>query len=160
MSFRVSVRSAVRSRFFDQLLGDRAAALGHATGARVDPKGADQAANVETGVLEEAIVFHRDHGVDERARQLGEADRTMLVAGFVAGAGEHFALELGVLGREAVDTNNQSAMRSPLAQAESQAVRGFSRDWPACSGAGGTSQASRVRRNVPGHGRIASSTSV
>ena len=62
-----------------QLLGDRAAALPHVTGGEILQRSPHDAREIVTAVLIEFVVFHRDDGIDQIARDLVVGNRLSIL---------------------------------------------------------------------------------
>ena len=77
----------------DELLRDRAPAFFDSAGAQVGPGRAHQRTTVEPPVLEEPLVFSREHGIDQDPRRLLEPDGPVVFSGPVRRAPEHLGLQ-------------------------------------------------------------------
>ena len=71
------------------------ATLHHASGPQVGPGRAEQAADIEGAVVEEAMILSGQHGIEEHQRHVGQAHGAVLLAGPVVGAGQDLGLERG-----------------------------------------------------------------
>ena len=69
----------------DELLRDRRAALDHLAGRGVDVRGSQQRAQVEAGVIVEALVLDRDHRVADHVGDLRGTDEHPVLPGVQGG---------------------------------------------------------------------------
>ena len=104
-----------------ELLGDGGAALHDAPRAQVGPRRPQQAARVHPAVLEEAMVLGGEDRVDEDQGHLGQPHGTVVFAGAVVGAGQHFRLEGGGADVVAIACDARDAL---VARLEPDALRG------------------------------------
>ena len=77
------------------LHGNGAAALHARPMAQVGPGGAEDADRINAGMLEEAPVLDRQHGVSQHFGDVVEIDGAAFLTGVIEQAGEHFRLDFG-----------------------------------------------------------------
>ncbi len=77
----------------DELLGDRAPALGHLAGAGIDPHRPREALEVEGPVLEEPVVLDGEHRVEQSLGRVGKLDRPIVFPRLIGTARQNLALE-------------------------------------------------------------------
>ena len=83
----------------DELLGERAAALGEPAAPEVHPDGAGHGPDVHPGMLEEPVILGGQHGLDEVLRHGRERDRVPQLVGGPPEPRQRLGLELDLLQR-------------------------------------------------------------
>ena len=78
-----------------ELLGDRAAALGHAAGAEVHPRRAHQPPQIDAGVVEEAMILGGQDRLQQAEGHVAQPHRAVVLTRPIAGARQHLGLEGG-----------------------------------------------------------------
>jgi hypothetical protein len=83
----------IEQPILDELLRDRAAALGHAAGSQVDPRRPQQSAQIDARMIEEAVIFGGQHGLQQAEGHVAQPHRPVVLARPVAGARQDLGLE-------------------------------------------------------------------
>ena len=85
-----------------KLHGEGAGALGDAFAAKIGPCGAKNTHEIETGMLEKALILGGEDRVHEHSGDIVKADPAAFLAGSVKEIGEQFGLDFGALDDVAV----------------------------------------------------------
>src|SRR5262249_18494690 len=99
----------------DELLRDRAAALRDPAGANVRPGGSNEPVEIETGVLEEPMIFRGENGADQAQRNVGQPHRAEVLAAAVGATREDLALEPDAIDQLTIPPHPDDAVARQLA---------------------------------------------